>query len=163
MRSLILLSALGCFTSAVAAERPPMMPTEGKWAITSEMPPEQRAAMAKMDPKVQAMMKQRGMDIDIQAGTTTMTMCLNKQNMDKWHNAGEARQGKMEHQCDDPKYSVSGNTLTMDLKCSKPEPTTTHSVFQFNAAHDGYTYEHDITTPKRHLHLKGSAHRVGSC
>ncbi|SMC28389.1 Protein of unknown function [Andreprevotia lacus DSM 23236] len=165
MRRLILLSCTLLTAAAQAGSMPSLMPSEGKWAITTEMPPEQKAAMGKMDPKAQEMMKQRGMDMDLKAGTMTMTMCLNKQNINRWHEAGEAQHAKAKNdrQCDEPKYDVSGNTMTMDMKCSKPEEMTMHSVFQFNAAHDGYTFEHTMTSPKRQMHMKGSAKKVGSC
>ncbi|WP_035059200.1 DUF3617 domain-containing protein [Andreprevotia chitinilytica] len=155
--------------TALASDLPSLMPSEGQWAITTEMPPEQKAAMSKMDARTQAAMKQHGMSIDPQAGTMTMTMCLNKENINKWHEAGEARRAqsaanaKSERQCDAPKYNVSGNTLTMDMKCTKPEQMSMHSVFQFNSAKDSYTFEHQITTPKREMHIKGSARKIGSC
>ncbi|KAF0812162.1 hypothetical protein IGB42_03440 [Andreprevotia sp. IGB-42] len=161
--TLSVLPVLLIITPALARDLPPLMPSEGKWAITSQMMPEQKAAMANLDATSLAMMKQRGMEIDPKAGTMTMSMCLNKQNIDKWHDAGEASRAKGEQKCDDPKYSVTGNTLTMDMKCNKPEATIMHSVFQFNAAHDGYSFEHNITTARQQMQMKGSAKKIGPC
>ncbi|WP_028451945.1 DUF3617 domain-containing protein [Chitinilyticum aquatile] len=161
MRILFALVPVLLASSASAADLPPMMPVLGQWQITTSMPPDQKAAMQGMDAKSMKAMEQHGMSYDLKAGTMTMKLCLNKQTIGEWNRAGD--RASKDTRCDKPAYSVSGNTMTMDLKCSAPRPMTMHSVYQFSPARDGYTFQHHMETEGRVMDMNGKAQRIGDC
>lgn len=161
MRMPYILTAALVSSLAVAASLPPMMPVLGQWQITTSIPAEQKAAMQGMDAKAMKAMEQHGMSYDLKAGTMTMKICLNKQTINDWSLAGDraSRKGS----CEKPSYSVSGSTLTMDLKCGAPRTMTMHSVYQFSPARDSYTFQHHMESEGRTMDMNGRAQRVGDC
>ncbi|MBE9608731.1 DUF3617 domain-containing protein [Chitinilyticum piscinae] len=146
---------------ATAAELPPIMPALGQWQVTTDMPPDQKAAMQQMDEQARKAMQQRGMSIDPKAGTMTMTLCLNQQTIHDWNRMGKEHAAQT--RCDPPAYSTSGNTLTMDMRCSKPRAMSMHAVYQFSPARDAYTFEQQMQSEGRSMTMKGKARRSGDC
>ncbi|TJZ65002.1 DUF3617 domain-containing protein [Chitiniphilus eburneus] len=158
LRRLCLLALLPL--AVHAADLPPLIPTLGKWEITTELSPEQRAAFKDMSPEVLARIKKNGANIDPKAGTLSASFCLNQATLNAWQEGqGLDKQAK----CDAPRYSVSGNTLTTDIRCAEPEPSTVHSVINFNAARDAYTFENQITSASVKNAVRGKARRLGEC
>ncbi len=154
MRAFYILSLLSSIS--IAAE---IMPQVGQWEIISEMPPEQKAMMSKMKPDMLKQMQQPNMRFDTKTGTMTMSTCLSKEQLGKWHQMGQ----KPQQNCDAPKISNTGNTVTMDMQCHKPRASTLHSVIQFSPARDSYQYEHTIQAESKTMLLKGNARRIGDC
>jgi hypothetical protein len=149
--------AFALFSSiSIAAE---IMPQVGQWEIISEMPPEQKAMMSKMKPDMLKQMQQPNMHFDIKAGKMTISSCLSKEQLGKWQQMGQ----KPQQHCDTPKISNSGNTVTMDMQCHKPQASTLHSVIQFSPTRDSYQYEHTIQAEGKTMLLKGNARRIGDC
>jgi hypothetical protein len=149
--------SLAFFSSiSLAAE---LMPQIGQWEVVSEMPAEQKAMFSKMKPEHIKQMQQPGMHFDPKAGTMTMSLCLSKEKMGNWQQMGQ----KPSQNCEPPKVSNSGNTLTMDMQCRQPHAATIHSVIQFSPARDSYQYEHQILAQGKTMVLKGSARRLGEC
>ncbi|AMC36209.1 hypothetical protein VN23_17255 [Janthinobacterium sp. B9-8] len=148
--------ALLLSSTSLAAE---LMPQIGQWEITSEMPPEQKAAMSKMTPEMLKQMQQGNMRFDTKAGTMIMSTCLSKDKLGTWQQMGQ----KPPQHCDAPKINYSGNTVTMDMQCRQPQASTMHSVIQFSAARDSYQYQHQIQAQGKTMVLKGSAKRLGNC
>ncbi|MCX7206557.1 MAG: DUF3617 family protein [Proteobacteria bacterium] len=149
--------ALALLSSISAAAE--LMPQLGQWEIISAMPPEQKAMMNKMKPDMLKQMQQPNMRFDTKAGTMIMSTCLSKEQLGKWQHMGQ----KAQQNCDAPKISNSGNTVTMDMQCYKPQASTMHSVIQFSSARDSYQYEHKIQAEGKTMLLKGNARRTGDC
>ena len=134
-------------------------PVEGLWESTGEIPLEQKNMYQQMPPEALKQMQKSGMKIDPQAGTMTMSYCLNKEKLSQWHQMGKNSQQK----CDKPQISNSGNTVTMDMVCHPPQAGKMHSVIQFNAARDQYQYTHTITSAQGVMTMRGHAKRLGHC
>ena len=134
-------------------------PTEGLWESTGEIPAEQKDMFQKMPPEAMKQMQKNGMRIDPQAGTMTVSYCLNKDKISQWHQMGQ----KPQQNCDKPQISNNGNTVTMDITCHKPHASKMHSVIQFNAAHDQYQYTHLIESDQHSMTMRGHAKRIGDC
>ncbi|WP_027467787.1 DUF3617 domain-containing protein [Deefgea rivuli] len=134
-------------------------PQLGLWESTSEIPAEQKAMFQQMKPEALQQMQKSGMKIDPKAGTMSMTFCINKEQLNQWHQMGQ----KPQQHCDKPQISDNGNIVTMDMVCSKPHPSKMHSTIQFNDARDAYQYQHLIKTENHSMTLRGSAKRIGDC
>ncbi|MDW5416282.1 DUF3617 family protein [Iodobacter sp. CM08] len=154
MRVLYALTLLSAFSPAAE-----LMPQAGQWEVVSEMPAEQKAMFSKMKPEQIKQMQQPSMHFDPKAGTITMSLCLSKEKMGSWQQMGQ----KPSQNCEPPKVSNSGNTVSMDMQCRQPHAATIHSVIQFSPARDSYQYEHQIQAQGKSMALKGSARRLGEC
>ncbi|GAA5786813.1 hypothetical protein GCM10007860_25250 [Chitiniphilus shinanonensis] len=144
--------------AAHALDLPPLLPANGKWEVTTELTPEQQAAFQKAGPQALAQIKKSGANLDLKAGTLTGSMCVDEASFKAWQES----QG-LGKQCGDPRYTVSGNTLTTDIQCGEPDASTLHSVIVFNPARDAYTFENQFDSASVKRHVRGKGHRVGDC
>lgn len=142
--------------NAAAAD---FLPKPGLWSITSEIPPEQKAALAKMKSKITVQSRQSGLSFDSDAGTVTLEQCLDAAKLKQWH-----RLGLEENMyCEAPTMVQKGLHLSIDVRCSQPKPATLHSEIEFSANREQYRFDHLIHTDGTAMRLKGQARRLGDC
>ncbi|XZG70453.1 DUF3617 domain-containing protein [Chitinibacteraceae bacterium HSL-7] len=158
MRITVVAFLLLATSTSLATEAPPLTPQLGQWRISSEMPPEQKAVLAKLDARTLKAMTRNGTEFDVKNGLIVVSMCLNQSNIERW-----SQQSDTSIQCDPPRYSLTGHTMTMTLQCHTPESMTMHGVYRFNAARDRYDFDMTVTSPTRTVRQRGQAVRTGAC
>ncbi|KAF0814416.1 hypothetical protein IGB42_01317 [Andreprevotia sp. IGB-42] len=163
---LVCLLAVPALAAPATAPQPPLLPAAGQWQIVTQLTQEQIARMQERAGDGRGQGGPGGKTIfDAKAGTMTRTQCLNKESISRWGQG--MRRGRDEDEqpkCDAPKYAVSNKTtLTIDLKCTAPEPSSSHAVYKFDAARTSYTFEQTHTRDGEARKSKGTAKRVGDC
>ncbi|SMC20605.1 Protein of unknown function [Andreprevotia lacus DSM 23236] len=170
MRLIALLACVATvpvWAAPAAPAQPPLLPAAGQWQIVTQLPPDQ---LARMQQRAAEGGGDRGgpggkMTFDAKAGTMTRTQCLNAESLSHWGQGMQRRRDDEEQpKCDAPKYTVSNKTtLTIDLKCSAPEPSSSHAVYRFDAKRGSYTFEQSRTRDGETRNSKGTAKRIGDC
>jgi hypothetical protein len=151
-----LVLGLYLFNTGTAAD---MAPKPGLWSITSDIPAEQKAALAKMKSKITVQSRQSGLSFDADAGTITLEQCLNTAQRNDWHRMGLDQNLS----CDKPTMTQTGLRVSIDVRCSQPKPATLHSEIEFSANREQYRFDHLIYTDGTAMRLKGQARRLGDC
>jgi hypothetical protein len=141
---------------AIAAD---IAPKPGLWSITSDIPAEQKAALAKMKSKITVQSRQSGLSFDADAGTITLEQCLDSAQLKDWHRMGL----EQNLSCDKPTMVQTGLRINIDVRCSQPKPTTLHSEIEFSANREQYRFDHLIHADGTAMRLKGQARRLGDC
>ncbi|WP_373975805.1 DUF3617 domain-containing protein [Chitinibacter sp. SCUT-21] len=136
-----------------------LQPKAGLWQIQTELPTEQKAAMAKMQNKMTVQSRQNGMSFDAQTGIMTLTQCLDAEKIQHWH---QLSQDPRQH-CAEPKIVQQGLRFTVDVTCTQPKPATVHSEIDLSANREQYQFTHLIKSEGKQMQLKGVAKRIGDC
>lgn len=150
---LLNITTMGCVSAAE------FLPKPGLWSITSEIPTEQKAALAKMKSKITVQSRQNGLSFDADAGTVTLEQCLDAAKLKQWHRLG------LEENlyCEAPAMQQKGLHISIDVRCSQPKPATLHSEIEFSANREQYRFDHLIHADGTAMRLKGQARRLGDC
>jgi hypothetical protein len=147
---------------ALAQSIPPIMPKLGKWEMTEEATPAQVASMAGLPSLV---LQNKG--YDPVKKTITSILCLRPQSVKEEKDAEKLLREAGNAKCDDPVYSASGDSMTIDVTCAAPRPMRMRYAYHFNAARDAYTYESEMTTTvsgkPETRRTRGTARRIGDC
>jgi hypothetical protein len=158
----LLLALVALPVSAPAQTKAPIRPKLGNWELVQELTPEQAASIADVPPRVL-----ERMGYDRVQGTVRTTLCLNAQTMSTW----EAQDGEMrasgKARCDDPVYTVAGDTMTMTFECTAPVQLRMRTAYHFTPGRDAYTYENEVTIRAGDKpvtrRVRGRAKRIGDC
>ncbi|WP_028451946.1 DUF3617 domain-containing protein [Chitinilyticum aquatile] len=158
--SLLLTASLSPFV--LASETAPITPLPGEWAITTALSTEQLDILRGIDSATLKALEQNQLHYDLKAGTRTVTVCLSKQALASWYPGMSELQGASD--CAAPMFNAKGNTLSVEYRCSQPDPLTLTGQYQFSAARDSYTFEHRVERGSAApLVQQGKARRAGDC
>lgn len=159
---LSLLAHAAMSGAAGAQTKAPIQPELGNWEVTQELTPEQLASIADMPPRVL-----ERMGYDPEAKTVRTTVCLNAQTISRWEDQDREIRETGRARCDEPVYTVAGDTMTMTLTCTAPVVLRMRTVYRFNGARDAYAYENEVATRSGGMpvtqRVRGSARRIGDC